>query len=304
MFEVLEEIRVRSLEPFIRACTQSSSSRAMPAKSKKLNAFESTENLVPDFNPDALRSLTEKIESNFKNQGKGVSSKDAPARPKTKTTNVQKKTGENSAKALISTSAVKAASNGSTATGRQKPTVALKTSQGKKRWRDGRVKEEKKGTRGGDVNAIKLGTGNRKIDLDNDTNIDEEMKALGGTKEDVDLIANAMSESEMEGEEAGPSKNLGNGLERELLQLVRQLGADRVGKKEVMANSESEEADEVGEVEKNRDPDTISPNKVPIGVKPALQTATPVGKGQRSLVSKQNGRFFRLSDIYADFGLV
>ncbi len=276
----------------------------MPSKSKKLHASEFTENSVPDFNPDALRTLTEKIESNFKNQGKGVRSKDAPARAKIEASNARKKTRENATKAQVSASAVKAASNGSTATGRQKSTAALKTTQGKKRLRDGRVKEASYGTKVGDVNATKLGTRQRNIGPDKDTNIEEEVRALGGTKEDVDLIANVMSESEMEGEKSALSKKSGNGLEKEILQLVRQLGVDTVGKKALMAVSESEEADEVNELQRNPDPDMIPTNKGTIGDKPALQTATSVGKGQRHLVSKQKCLVFGLFDNHADVGLV
>ena len=271
----------------------------MPAKSKKLNASDSTTTQVPDFNQDALRSLTEKIESNL-SQGKGATSKDAPARPKTTPPKVKKKTGENATKTPVSISAVKIASHGTTSMGKQKPAVALRTAQGKKRLRDGRVKEERHRTIGEDVNAIKLGSRNSKTGSDKKADIEEEMMALGGTKEDVDLIADIISESEMEGEAAGPHKKLGDGFEKEILQMVRQFGVDRVGKRDFMADSDSEEAKDL---EENRKNDTASTNEMPTGVKPALKTATSVGKGQRPLVSKQQCPRLSPSDIHTDFGL-
>lgn len=285
------------------ARTRGSRSRVMPAKLKKLNASDSTTTQVPDFNQDALRSLTEKIEDNLKSQGRGAISKDAPAKPKTTTPKVKKKNGGNTTKTPVSISAVNISSNDTTAMGKQKPAVALRTTQGKKRLRDGRVKEERNRTIGDDVNTIKLGSRNTKIVSNENTDIDEEMVALGGTKEDVDLIADVMSDSEMEGEAAGPPEKLADGFEKEILQMVRQLGVDRVGMRELMADPESEEANRMKDLEENRKYDTASSNEVSTGVKPALKTATSVDKGQRSLVSKQQYPSFSPSDIHADFGL-
>lgn len=275
----------------------------MPAKPMKLNASGFTTTHVPDFDQDALRSLTEKIEGNFKGQGKGAISKDAPARVKTTTPKVKKKIGENTSKTPVSTSTVKVASNDTTAMGKHKSAVALRTTQGKKRLRDGRVKEERHRTIGDDVNTIKLGSRNSKTGSHRNTEIDEEMIALGGTKEDADLIADVMSESEMEGETAEPHEQLGDGFEKEILQMVRQLGVDRVGKRDLMADSESEEANRIKDLEENRQYDTASSNEMPTGVKPALKTATSLGKGQRSLVSKQQYLSSSPSSIHADFGL-
>lgn len=279
----------------------------MPTNSQKLSASTITEDHVLDFNPDALRSLTNKIQSSLKNQGKGAISKDTPARPKTKTPNVSQKTREYAAKAPVSTSspnALKAAGKGRTAIGKQTSIMAQKTSQGKKRLRDGRVKEEGRGTKGNNVNAIELGTRNQKIGSHNNASIDDEIRALGGTKEDVDLIAGILSESEMEGEEAGPSKKSGNGLEKELQQLVRQLGVDRRGQEEKMADSESDEADEIEELEENGDPDMMPSTKVTTSVKPTVQNVMSVGKGQIPLVSEQQCLSFGMFDSHADFGLV
>ena len=256
----------------------------MPAKSKNPHFAVSTENGVPELNPDTLRSLTEKIESNLINPNKGGFSKGAPAKPKTKTPTLGEKHRQHAITASISDSAVNTASNGSTTRGKQKSAGTLETSQRKKRMRDGRVKEEGHGKRSNDVNSIKLGSRKRSTGSNSDIIFDEEVRALGGTKEDVDLIAEIASGSEIEGEEARLSS--GSGLEKETMQLIRQLGVDRVGKRELVAESESVEADEVEVLEEDIHPEMINSNAVRIGIKPALLNATSAGKGQRSLVSK------------------
>ncbi len=261
----------------------------MPAISKKCDTTEPAGSQVPDFKPDALRSLTERIESNLINRGKGAISKNAAPRSKANTPNAKKKRGEYAVKAPVSMSTVQATSKGSTPIGNQKPTKALKMSQGKKRLRDGRIKGESDGKNRDNVNAVKLGTRNRKAGLDTVNKLEDEMKALGGTKEDVDLIADIASESDMEGGEPESSKNLGNGLEKEIEQLVRQLGVDRVAKNELMADSEPEEVEEPVE---NWNSDMTYSNTEMISGKPALETTASIGKGQRSLVSKQQFPFW------------
>ena len=261
--------------------------RAMPALLKDRPSSASTENQIPDFNPDTLRNLTEQIASNLQSQGNGSILKDTAARSRTKPSNADKEIGEYAIKTPISSSA---ASNGITAKGNQKPTVASKTSQAKKRSRDGRIKETSDGMRGENFGPNKPETSQpqnskKKIRSDIDNNIHEEMRALGGTKEDVNLIANLMSDSEIEDEEARPSKEIVHGLEKEVLQLDRQLGVDRVSQKEVMADSDSDEAEEAEKLQDIRNPDLT----------------TSVGRGQSSLVSREQRLFFRLSNGHANF---
>lgn len=274
----------------------------MPAKPRKLNASESIESQVPDFNQDSMRSLTEKIEIKLKSQGKGAILKDASAKPKTNTPSVKGRSGENAAKGPESTFAGKVARNNATPMRKQKPAAAPRTTLGMKRFRDGRIKEERYTGTGDDVNTIKLGSRRLTMGSVKNTDFDEEMKALGGEKEDVDLIADIISESEMEGEAAEPSK-MGDGFEKEMLQLVRQLGVDRVGKSELMADSESEQANRMEDLEENGIHETTPSNQVTTGVRLALKTATSAGKGQRSLVSNQQCPVFSPCDIDADSGL-
>ena len=255
---------------------------AMPALLKSNHTSGFTESQIPDINPDTLRSLTEQIASNLKTQGKGPISKDIAARPKTKTSNLKKEFIEHVTKSPVLISALQAASNDSTERGKQNPTVASKPSQGKKRLRDGCIKEESDETK-----AKNVGTSKRNIGSGNDNSIDEEIRVLGGTKEDVELVANIISGSEIEDEEARPSKDPGDGLEKEVLKLVRQLGVDRVAQKDLMADSDFEEAEEAEKLEENWNPNVT----------------TFVGRGQRSLVSKKRCPLFHLPNDHTKFGL-
>ena len=265
--------------------------------------LDSTGNMIPDFSPESLRSLTDQIESNLKSQGKRAISNDTPARPKTKALNVEKTRGDHAAKSPVSAPAVQTASNGGTAIGKQKPTVASKPSQAKKRLRDGRIKEESDGTKGSNTCTRKLEISKRKIGLDEDNSFDKEMRALGGTEEDVDLIANIVSESEMEDEEVRLSNNPGDGLGKEILQLVRQLGVDKVAKETLMADFAPEVADEAQDPKESRNSDMTPSNNETLGTKLVLQNATSVGRSQRSLVSKQQCPFFGNFHDNADLGL-
>ena len=264
--------------------TSSSSTRAMPAKNQY--ASEPIENQYSDLNPDVLRSLTVNVESKLKNQRKGPISKEAAARPKTNESSTKQKSGEPLLKVSVSTSAVRATNNASTLIQDRKPTMVLKMSQGKKRLRDGHVKDNSNGTKGKPVNKISIWTNNREILSGNSDKLDEDVRALGGTREDIDLTAGAESESEMEGEATRLNKNQENGLETEIFQLIRQLGIDRLAKRDLLADSESEEADEVGELQESWSPAKASSKERPIGVNPALFSAAFDGKGLKSLVSK------------------
>ena len=247
----------------------------MPAKNHPTS--ELTENQYSDLSPDVLRSLTVNVESKLKNQRKG---------PKTNGSSIKQKGREHLLKVSESTSALRATNNASTPISDRKPTMVLKMSQGKKRLRDGHVKGNSNGTKGKPVNIIRIGTNTRKFLSGNSDKLDEDIRALGGTKEDVDLTADVESGSEMEGEATKLNKNQENGLETEISQLIRQLGVDTLAKRDSLADFESEDADEVGGLQESWSPAKASSNARPIGVKPALLTAAFVGKGLKSLVSK------------------
>lgn len=269
----------------------------MPALSKEVHTPDFPKNRIPDLSPESLRSLTDQIESNLKTQGTRANLNDTAARPKAKTPSVEKNSGDHTAKSPISASAIQIASYRTTAIGKQRPTGALKPRLGKKRLRDGRIKEESDGTKGSNTSAKKVEPRKRTIGSDKGNSLDKEIRALGGTKDDFDLIANVVSESEMEDEEVRPINNPGNVLQKEILQLVRQLGVDKVAKEELMADSAPQVADEVQELEENRNPDMTPSNKELLAIKLVLQNATSVGRSQRTVVSQPQRPFFVFSMI-------
>ena len=283
------------------ARTVSSSSKAMPTIKRKLHASKTTRIEISDFDADALRSLTHKTVSNSKDPDKGAISKNVAARPTANIRLVGKQSGQHAAKTRVSTSTLQTAGNGDTPMAEQKRMMALQRHQGRKRLRAGRTKNEGDGTEVQEVEALNIG--DRKLRSDYDNNIGEEMRALGGTKEDVDLIADAASDSEMEGNEVRPSKKLRSSLEKEIEKLVRQVAVHRLAKTESINDFAPRASIEIETIEDNRHPSVKLDSEV-IGVKPTAQK--DVGNGQRSLVSKQQRLFSFLSMTMhqADFGLV
>ena len=257
----------------------------MPAISKSHHISEPMKNQDPNFHQDVLRSLTENVESKLKFQSKGPSSKDAAARPKTNSSGIKRRSGEHLVNVPVSTSTVRATNNGSTPIKKRNPTIVSKMSQGKKRSRDGHVKDESDGAKGKYVNKFNIRTGTLRTASDHIDRFNEDVRALGGTREDVDLTADVKSESEMEGEAVNSEKNQEN-VETEISQLIRQLGVDKLAKQDMLADSETEEADEVGELHESWSPDETSSNKRPISFKSASSTTITIDKGHRSLVSK------------------
>ena len=230
----------------------------MPALLDGYHTSGSTEYQIPDFTPETLQNLTKHIASSLKSTAAG---------PRTKPSNANKELGEFAIKTRVSNAA---ASDGITAKGNQKPISALKSSQAKKRSRDGRIKERSDGTKGKNETS-RLQNNKKKNISEIDNKMDEEIRALGGTKEDVALMANLMSGSEIEDEDARPRNESGDGLEKEVLRLVRQFGVDRVSQEEVVASSDSEEGEEVEKLEDIRSSDLT----------------TSFGRDQSSLVSRE-----------------
>ena len=169
---------------------------------------------------------------------------------------------------------------------KRKLTLASEMGRGKKRLQNGSVKDEGDGSAIDGLKTIERAIKKLKTRSDNDNDLNEEIRALGGTKEDVDLIADIASESEMEGNQSRLSKHLGNGLEKELAQLVQQLGVHRVAQKELMAGFESDDATETEELKDGQDAHEPPPSSKMIDLKSVSQAAICDGQGQKSLVSK------------------
>lgn len=124
------------------------------------------------------------------------------------------------------------------------------SNQGKKRSRDGEV-----------IEKLAKG-GNSKNDQSQDDILRKEILALGGSKEDFDLLAEVASDSEVE-EASGSHIKAGsndNALRKELAQLLKDAGQynpviadDQVEEEQPASEDGSEEEDEEGEVEEHGD---------------------------------------------------
>ena len=233
---------------------------------------------LPHFNSDALESMTEKIASKIKKPDNGTVSKTPNAKPKKNRTKHIGSNEEPSNKVQAPKPIPAVQSNGTS-----QPIKAIETAsrskfgQGKKRLRNGQIKVTSSVRKGTDVNSIKLGSRSEKTLVRDKSNIEDDIEALGGTKDDLELIADAPSDSEMEGDTKGFDGASGGSLTKELQKLVRRLGADKAAQKEMMNPPSSEE----GEVQARN-------GKVPglqeaNGIRGNVQASKPSRKGQMSL---------------------
>ena len=218
----------------------------MPSENKESSGENSQASQLPQFNADTLERLTEKIASKIKKPNNSTVSKAGKAElKKNRPEHVgSKQELSNKAKAPRPIFAVQ--SNGTTPATKVIETASRpKPGQGKKRLRDGRVKTTSSAGKGNDVNNIKLGPRPEKTLLPEKSNIEDDIEALGGTKDDLDLIADVPSDSEIEGDTTGFDGASGGSLTTELQKLVRQLGVDKVAQKEILKPSSSEGGDNI-----------------------------------------------------------
>lgn len=181
---------------------------------------------LPEFKAEALLSLTKKINANI--------SKPPPQRtvagkrPKTEQTKPKFTTSVElpAPRARIATRNITrelVTSNGK----RESPLISNATQkQGKKRLRDG---QEKGSIHTG--NSIQSIPSEGQVNHDSHTanfKLQEDVLALGGTLDDYKLVAEADSNSEMEGNEMEVGKSPGKISKKELLKFVRDLGIDKV----------------------------------------------------------------------------
>jgi len=254
----------------------------MSVKSTKSVLGQSEGDQLPALDTDVLSILVQNIKSNLEKQGNGSVSRSTTAKAQVRK---EKKKLGNPLSQLESPApkTVAKVPNGIVpAAAEHKPTAAPKPDQGKKRLRDGRLKEPGLQKNTGSVNSITLGTRVPKSAEGRAFELDEDMKAVGGTKDDIGLIADAQSDSEVEGGDAGLD---GSNIRKELRQLVRQLGVDKVGKKEQLEDTASEEEYESHQKEKRGvvDGKMITKQANANGIQLGIPATKPSGKATASL---------------------
>lgn len=254
----------------------------MPGKVKRTAAGPTQDLELPEFTSAALSNLTQKIESSLKKQTNGTVSKGSTPKPRKNGSKDHEGQSATPVEVTKPRPTSKSKTNGTTsARSKHESAAPPKMEQGKKRSRDGKIKEPGDLRRKGNVNGMKLGAKPQKPMATGEVDIEEDVRALGGTREDIDLVDNAASDSELEGvaeDVAGPD------LKKELHQLIRQLGVDSVAQQDASDLSESDEAKGDPQAEP-KGKEKLKPAEAEAnGVKPSSRATKRLGKGQLSLI--------------------
>lgn len=195
---------------------------------------------LPEFDSSTLQHLTKRIEGNLKKPIE--QSPRAPRLPRVKREKKPKTTDQQP---------------------REVPSVAVPSFSGGKRQDAGKkrrsdtgqpkrpsyVKSNVNSNVKSNVNSIKLGSRPESHDSISKSRLEEEVLALGGEKEDFELILDAGSESEMEEMAASGTDGLQKNFKKDLHRLVMDLGIKDLDKRELSSSSEGEEQ-ELREVER------------------------------------------------------
>lgn len=186
---------------------------------------------IPQFDDGAFAGLRQKIEQRLNNQssGKGKSKKDKKPQPSIETPKKEKDTP-------------KAGKNQGSA-------------QGKKRDRNGDVIA--RGEQKGDQKKQGKPEGPKK-NIKNDT-LREEILALGGTEEDLELLDGVDSESEVEGAPSKGKKGGDEDLRKELSKMLEAAGhvvPDDLEDDEAEAEADEDEEDDIEEADDGSEADS------------------------------------------------
>lgn len=219
----------------------------MQSKTALKHRNDSEKEQTFELRPDALSSLTQKIQIGLKEPINGQSQKAPSARSiKKKSEKLQKADGP-VPKNEVSSSSSKTVHDGTTQKLVSRSAAPSKQDQGKKNFRDSQTKNQKPGEKGKtDVNSIKVGAKSarpREGAVAKYSDLEDEIMALGGNKEDLDLLEELDSDSEIDGETLKPDSAMGS-LSKELQVMVKELGFDKVGQKD-LSNVEDEDEDEM-----------------------------------------------------------
>ncbi|KAL8936601.1 MAG: hypothetical protein Q9216_004844 [Gyalolechia sp. 2 TL-2023] len=201
-------------------------------KPEKVPGAATNEESYLDLKPDAVSSLTKIIEANLSKTQNGK----PPPRKKTTLDGKDHDRPRNQIerKSFKPKHRQEEISSSKKRTGTADPDF---NPRGKKRLRDGQVKDS------ADTNQLKSASkvkGRRNKDFVDHSRLEQEILALGGTKDDLKLIEDGLSDSEFEGGTSNSETPAARGLKKELLRLVQELGIEKVSR-EVDEASESDQ---------------------------------------------------------------
>lgn len=215
---------------------------------------------LPEFKAEALLSLTKKINANLSKPPPRIVTEKYP------TTNPE-----------ISASPARKASRdtkGKLGTDNAKSEPPPKSNapqkQGKKRLRDGQEKKSK--FAGSSIKSIRNEEQANQDSRTTNSKLQEDVLALGGTLDDYKLVAEADSNSEMEGNDMEVSKGSSKISKKELLKFVRDLGIAKVNVEEAKESALSGEEDD--NFNENNVPYPPQPIPEPLPLKSKMSTTS------------------------------
>ena len=190
------------------------------------------ENELSNLKPDALLSLTEKIQINLQKASIEKTHKFSATRPR-KERKLKKDVVQSEKLPAKVSKAREERKNGKAESIKDRTSYLPKPQQREKRFRDSTTKAPSNSK--SESNSTVLGVKGNKI-RKGSFKIEEEILALGGSKDDYELIAEAPSDSEIEATDFGEAKTLRSDLQKNLARLVREIGIPK-------AQAEAEEKD-------------------------------------------------------------
>lgn len=181
---------------------------------------------LPEFKAEALQSLTKKINANL--------SKPPPPRivtgkypkPEQIDTKVTSNPGLSASPTQKATRDTKGKLGTYSAKDDPPPSSFAPQKQGKKRLRDGQEKRSQ--YTGSGIKSIQNEEQANHDSSTTNSKLQEDVLALGGSLDDYKLVAEADSNSEMEGNDMEVSKSTSKLSKKELLKFVQDLGIDKV----------------------------------------------------------------------------
>lgn len=198
-----------------------------------------------ELKPDTVSLLTKRIEANLKN----TQNRKLPQKRKNAVTGENDKAGKKAERKMSKPKyQQEGAPSGNNAIGAAD--LELKP-QGKKRLRDGQVKSSSNVTsRPNGISKVRRAQSHD--DSVDHSRLEQEILALGGSKDDLKLIEDGASESELEGGTPSSGEPAAKDLEKDLLRFVQELGIEEV----------SQETDEASELDQDDKEPYIQSNGV------------------------------------------
>ena len=195
---------------------------------------------LPALDPHALQNLTDKIQDKLKMSTSAVTKDDQVRQKTTSSHKPSRKAERPKQKANVVKKELREASKKQVSVDGPKHSNQKRT----KDLRHGHAKTN--GVTPAEVsqNTVKAAVpAYDRLDDHEDPELDREVAALGGTRDDLRLMGAADSESEIEGEVTGKANRIGRTSTQDVLEMVRQLGLDKISAQRI-DESEEEVLDE------------------------------------------------------------